>query len=321
MVSVARVAPGRDGVTQMAQETAPATPPSEGGTEHGLAYDLFILLLTLYSLAIMVLLVLPLEPATHDLLLVYDTIICLIFLGDFVVTLRAAHPRRVYLVDRRGWLDLLGSIPSLGVLRYTALFRLFRLSRLARIVRNRQRGAVKEILANRGQYAFIVTILSALTVLTIASVLVLQFELRDPDANITTGLEALWWGIVTITTVGYGDYHPVTILGRATATFVMFSGVGIIGALASILASFLVAPTPQESGRRAIVVPPARGAMDLSPDPATTSGAPPETEIAALRAQVDRMHQMLDTLVTQQVRSTAAADLAPDTDDPPPDRG
>jgi voltage-gated potassium channel len=83
-------------------------------------------------------------------------------------------------------------------------------------------------------------------VLTIASVLVLQFESRSPDANITTGGDALWWGVVTITTVGYGDTYPVTITGRLTRAFVMFAGVGIIGALASILASVLVPSAPPE---------------------------------------------------------------------------
>ena len=50
--------------------------------------------------------------------------------------------------------------------------------------------------------------------------------------------------LVTITTVGYGDKYPVTTLGRLTGMFVMFAGVGIIGALASILASILVPQPP-----------------------------------------------------------------------------
>ena len=86
-------------------------------------------------------------------------------------------------------------------------------------------------------------------VLTISSVLILQFESRSPDANITTGGDALWWAIVTITTVGYGDFYPVTTLGREVGVVVMFAGVGIIGALASILASILVPVTQGRTGR------------------------------------------------------------------------
>jgi voltage-gated potassium channel len=84
--------------------------------------------------------------------------------------------------------------------------------------------------------------MAAMIVLVVCSVLVLQFESRSADANITTGGDALWWALVTITTVGYGDFFPVTTAGRTTGAFVMFAGVGIIGALASILASVLVPP-------------------------------------------------------------------------------
>ena len=216
------------------------------------AYELFILVLTVLSLVFMVWLVLPrLDPATESLLRTYDNAICVVFLIDFGLRLKRASSKRGYLVGGGGWLDLLGSIPSFGgALRFTALFRLARLSRLTRItrlLRGQNKGQlVKDVLDNRSQYAVLVTVTLAMIVLMVASILELQFEVGAPGANITTGGTALWWGIVTITTVGYGDTFPVTAAGRVTGFFVMFAGVGIIGALASILASVLI-PPPKES--------------------------------------------------------------------------
>jgi voltage-gated potassium channel len=118
---------------------------------------------------------------------------------------------------------------------------LSRFARITRLLRGENKKAlIKDVLDNRGQYAAFITVLLALIVLTVASVLVLQFESLSPEAKITTGRDALWYAIVTITTVGYGDYYPVTTAGRITAMFIMFAGVGIIGALASVLASLLV---------------------------------------------------------------------------------
>jgi voltage-gated potassium channel len=212
------------------------------------AYELFILVLTVLSLAIMVVLVLPVSEATRQLLTVYDNAICVIFLLDFFGNLSRASSKREYFIGRRGWLDLLGSIPALGFFKYTALLRLARLSRLARITRllrgQNKRELVDDVLTHRGQYAAFVSVMAAMIVLVVCSVLVLQFESHAADANITTGGDALWWAIVTITTVGYGDYFPVTGAGRVTGALVMFAGVGIIGALASILASILV-PGPK----------------------------------------------------------------------------
>ena len=212
------------------------------------AYELFILVLTLLSLGIMVVLVLPVSEATRQLLTVYDNAICVVFLVDFFGNLFGASTKREYFIGRRGWLDLLGSIPSLGFFKYTALLRLARLSRLARIRRllrgQNKRELIDDVLTHRGQYAAFISVMAALIVLVVCSILVLQFESRSADANITTGGDALWWALVTITTVGYGDYFPVTGAGRITGAFVMFAGVGIIGALASILASILV-PAPK----------------------------------------------------------------------------
>ena len=177
---------------------------------HSNAYNIFILVLTILSLAVMVVLLLPISEATMHLLSVYDNLICVIFLIDFFLNLRGASKKSDYFIKQRGWLDLLGSIPSLGFLtnvgKYVGLLRLARLSRLARIthlLRGKNRKAlVKDVLENRNQYAGFVTILLTIIVLTVTSVLVLQFESQSPDANITSGGDALWYAIVTITTVG-----------------------------------------------------------------------------------------------------------------------
>src|SRR4051794_40478611 len=104
-------------------------------TSRSNAYEIFILVLTLLSLAIMVTLVLPVSTATEHLLQVYDNLICVVFLGDFLLNLARSSPKRDYFIGRRGWLDLLGSVPSLGFFKYTALLRLARISRLTRIAR------------------------------------------------------------------------------------------------------------------------------------------------------------------------------------------
>ena len=217
--------------------------------EHSNSYNIFMLVLTVLSLGIMACLLLPLSQPTLDVLVVYDNVVCIVFLADFAMNLLRSPSKRDYFIGRRGWLDLLGSIPSLGFFRFTALLRLARLSRFARIARLLQgeskKALVADVLKNRGSYAAFITVLSAFMVLVVSSVLVLQFESQSTDANIKTGGDALWWALVTITTVGYGDRYPITQLGRITGFAVMAAGIGVIGALASILASILV-PQPEE---------------------------------------------------------------------------
>ena len=114
-------------------------------------------MLTALSLGIMVVLVLPVSDATEHLLIVYDNAICVVFLIDFFSNLFRAPTKREYFIGRRGWLDLLGSIPSLGIFKFTALFRLARLSRVARIARllrgQNKRALIDDVVTHRGQYA------------------------------------------------------------------------------------------------------------------------------------------------------------------------
>jgi len=74
----------------------------------------------------------------------------------------------------------------------------------------------------------------------LAAIAVLDVEQNADGSNITNIGDALWWSVVTITTVGYGDYYPVTFLGRMVAVGLMLGGIALIGTVTATLASWIV---------------------------------------------------------------------------------
>jgi voltage-gated potassium channel len=255
------------------------------------SYIIVVLILTLFSLALMVVqFLLPTGTDTWNLVNVYNNLTCIFFLADFAMHMIVEPRKRDYFIGQQGYFDLLGSIPNFGISQFGGLLRLFRLSRLLRLRRflnpeNRQL-LKNEILNNRGSYAALLTVIMAMLVICTASIAVLDFESNSPAANITTGGDSVWWAIVTITTVGYGDHYPVTAGGRTTAVFVMFAGVGIIGALASILASFLIPPPKKEE--KPDEPQPGENSPAVS-DPAVAQElVAVKTELAALRQLLEK---------------------------------
>jgi voltage-gated potassium channel len=87
--------------------------------------------------------------------------------------------------------------------------------------------------------------LVAATVLVLnGAVIVYLFERHAPGSNIHTLRDALWWSFVTVTTVGYGDYYPVTAGGRITACFIMATGLLTLAVVTAQVASSFVAQSP-----------------------------------------------------------------------------
>ena len=142
--------------------------------------------------------------------------------GDFIKRFTAAHPRRRYLVDDWGWADLLAIIPLLRI------FRVFRLVRVIRKLRG-YGGArfVDDLRTNRSTSAFGLTVALVLIVVEVAGALIVSVESRSPEANIRTGIDAVWWAYVTITTVGYGDRYPVTTEGRFLGILLLVAGIAL----------------------------------------------------------------------------------------------
>jgi voltage-gated potassium channel len=83
-----------------------------------------------------------------------------------------------------------------------------------------------------------VAILSIMIVAGSSSILIA--ESGDPNANIKTSEEALWWSFVTLATVGYGDYYPVTTGGRIIAVVMSLGGIGLFGAFTGTLMNYFI---------------------------------------------------------------------------------
>jgi voltage-gated potassium channel len=220
-------------------------------------YDLFILVLTVFAMIVMVGILLPGNPAGESVLLWTDFLICIVFLVDFFFQLKRAPNKVTYFVREWGWLDLLGSIPAIPGFPWTALYRLGRLNRpvhMVRQLRRQDRGeAVSRPRKNPAGPALMSMIVISIVLLTIISLLVLRVERGVEGARILTGAEAFWWAFVTMTTVGYGDYVPVTHTGRILALVLMTFGIGIFAVLTSFLASRFAIQQDDQADLEAVI--------------------------------------------------------------------
>ncbi|WP_338091525.1 potassium channel family protein [Photobacterium halotolerans] len=121
--------------------------------------------------------------------------------------------------------------------------------RVIRLIRSGQQ-LLRHILDYRRE-ATIATIVLLLTVLvTVGSSLILIIESHDPNANIQSADDAIWWVFVTISTVGYGDHYPVTTLGKILATVIITCGVGLFGMVAGLISSFVSDPDRHKPSAR-----------------------------------------------------------------------
>jgi voltage-gated potassium channel len=172
---------------------------------------------------------LVLEPRmSHSLYLVILAALALVwvtFVVDFIVRLvlsdRKWHFVRTNIVD-------LASIFIPLVRPFRLLFDLSRLPAL--------RGNSGVHLRRR---VIIIAASCVVTFIYVMSLSVYSVERNAPHANITSFGDAVWWACVTMATVGYGDYYPVTVPGRILAVLLMMGGVAIVGTATATIVSFL----------------------------------------------------------------------------------
>lgn len=215
-------------------------------------YALFVLVLS--GLAIISLAISSaahLQPEVATILEYADHAVCALFFIDFLVSLARAPNRGAYLL-RWGWIDLLSSIPAVEALRWGRVARIVRVLRVLRGIRS-TKVLAEYVLRRRAESAFLAATLVSLLLVVVGSIAMLQFE-TSPEANIKSPQDAIWWAVVTITTVGYGDRYPVSGEGRVIAAFLMIAGVELFGTLSGFIASWFLRPEQmvQESETQAL---------------------------------------------------------------------
>lgn len=163
-----------------------------------------------------------LSPAERRIYAAIEVAIWALFAITFLSKFAIAPSKRAYL--RQNWLEaLIVLIPVIRPLRIIrAIFWIVRdITRVNRLV-------TFESLLGYG----IGMVLLVATIVTTA-------EQNADGANIRSFPDALYWSLVTVSTVGYGDHYPVTAVGKFTAIFLMFFGIGIFGGIiAKIVAAF-----------------------------------------------------------------------------------
>ena len=220
------------------QNTTESSPENKIGL-----LNMLVLVLSVYVLgALLIDTFFKLPPETSKLLNYIDNLVCVFFFIEFIIRFKKSENKLQFM--KWGWIDLLSSIPMLDCFRVGRSMRLLRLLRVLKAFRS-TKNLVNHIFANKvnGAFASISTI--AILLVIFSALAILQVE-TDPNSNIKTAEDAIWWSYVTVTTVGYGDKFPVTTEGRIIASVLMTAGVGLFGTFTAFVSSWFLAEKKEE---------------------------------------------------------------------------
>ncbi|MDN3610939.1 potassium channel family protein [Vibrio ostreicida] len=185
----------------------------------------------------------PLRAEIRQILIGLDFVICSIFLIQLSIDFFRSNDRRLFL--KQHWLDIVASIPMIEPLRYARIFHILRII----LVMRTSRSVIKQLLKNKHETTIASILLMMVILLTLGSSLMLFIEGHSPEANIQSGGDAMWWALVTISTVGYGDHYPVTEGGKILAAGLIIGGVGLFGMISGLITSMITAPSQSQTYR------------------------------------------------------------------------
>jgi len=217
----------------------------EADTPMGKIFNMLLLIVILASIVLVMLeSVESFDAKYHKFLNISEWIITILFSIEYISRIIAVKKPWKYIFSFYGIIDLLSTIPkylsiifvgshSLVALRALRLMRIFRILKLARYI-----GATTNLVrALKTSRAKIAVFLSFVLVLCIILGTVMYLIESDQDSGFTSIPRSVYWAIVTLTTVGYGDIAPITPFGQLIASIIMIMGYGIIAIPTGIVSS------------------------------------------------------------------------------------
>lgn len=184
-----------------------------------------------------------LEPKTRQILSVIEIVCVVIFSIEYLLRIYVSDKKRKFIFSFYGIVDFLAILPfylSLGVdlrslraLRFLRLFRIFKMMRYNRAIKHFTRAIItakEEILL----FLFVTLIL-----IYFSAVGIYYFENEAQPEHFSSIFDSLWWAIITLTTVGYGDVYPITVGGKVFTFFILMIGLGIVAIPTGIISSAL----------------------------------------------------------------------------------
>ena len=213
-------------------------------TPAGRIFDLVVQAFILISIVGFCIETLPdLNPTFREFLNVLETGCVILFTVEYLLRILVADKKLYFIFSFFGIVDLVAILPfylasgidlrSLRIMRLVRVIRLFKLFRYTKAM-NRLKNAFLSVREELGLF-----FIASFILLFISSVGIFYFEHEVQPEKFTSIFHCMWWSVITMTTVGYGDVYPITVGGKVFTSAILFMGLGIVAVPTGLIASAL----------------------------------------------------------------------------------
>ena len=211
--------------------------------ENNARFEIAISVAVFASIAIMALETFALPAGLNEALFAADATLSLIFVAEYIYRVGKAENKRAYVTSFYGIIDLVAIFPilvhataSVRVIRLLRVLRILRLLKIKRysIALDRYRRALKQIVAEATLFAGV-----AFVFIIGFAFLIYEFEHEAQPEKFSNIFDSIWWEVISLTSVGYGDVYPLTTPGRFLTLAMVLTGMGIVAVPTALLASAL----------------------------------------------------------------------------------